>query len=497
MENYISLLYYMKYNNLKGALIGMDYAQVGKSWFTKYRPKSEEDYCGDSIKKVIAKRFVKKEDFPHVLFISGLRGCGKTTFCRLIAKRYLCLHPHEDGSPCDECEMCESINEILIGGESTQVECPGVVEVDATIANGKEAIQEVMDEALQPPVYGDLKVLIMDECHMFSKAAQNSLLKLIEDIPPHLVVMFATTDPQNVLDTIKSRCQLMLEVGKQSIKDMSRRLKQISVMEGLIVSDEALEIIAKKGDRVPRECINLLEAIAKTYDKQVTIDNVRDYIGGDMSDRYVEFYRAANSENIYDLLKFVRGLRENNIRQVDFIRGLLKFTVDALYIKNGIAIDEYPVEYIEAVKELFNTYTINQFDMLLQVVEQLSNQIKAEDTTDKFESSLITTGMRISKIDMLAKGLVSEQLESDKENKESLYKHSQILKRDNAAISEKLKVDLGIEEIADSFGSVEPVENTSGLFEDIDVPELKPVEEKVEQVDNNDTIEDNVDDFFG
>ena len=65
----------------------MDYTQVGKSWFTKYRPKSEEDYCGDSIKKVIAKRFVKKEDFPHVLFISGLRGCGKTTYCRLIPKR--------------------------------------------------------------------------------------------------------------------------------------------------------------------------------------------------------------------------------------------------------------------------------------------------------------------------------------------------------------------------------------------------------------------------
>ena len=216
-----------------------------------------------------------------------------------------------------------------------------------------------------------------------------------------------------------------------------------------------------------------------------------------MSDRYVEFYKAANSENVYDLLKFIRGLRENNIRQVDFIRGLLKFTVDALYIKNGIAIDEYPVEYIEAVKELFNTYTINQFDMLLQVVEQLSNQIKSEDNTDKFESSLITTGMRISKIDMLAKGLVSEQLESDKENKESLYKHSQMLKRDNAAISEKLKVDLGIEEMADSFGNVEPVENTSGLFEDIDVPELKPVEEKVEQIDTDNNIGDGVDDFFG
>ena len=226
--------------------------QIEKSWYTKYRPKTIEEYSGPRIRDIVSKRFTKRENMPHVMMVHGNRGCGKTTFARLISKYYLCSNLTEDG-PCEECEMCKSINEILIGGESSQVECPGVTELDATIMNGKEAIQNVLDDALQSPIYSDFKVLIVDECHMISQAGQNSMLKIIEDIPPHLIVIFATTNPEKVLQTIKSRCQLTLEVRKQSVKDMSNRLMYISEQEGLEVSKEALDIISRKGNRVPRD----------------------------------------------------------------------------------------------------------------------------------------------------------------------------------------------------------------------------------------------------
>ena len=347
---------------------------IGRSWYTKYRPKTMEEYSGPTIKNMVAKRFRKRENFPHVIMIHGNRGCGKTTFARIISKYYLCENPHEDGTPCEECEMCQAINDILISGESTQVECPGVTEIDATVMNGKDAIQEVLDDAIQAPIYTQYKVLIVDEVHMVSNAAQNSMLKIIEDIPTHLIVIFATTNPEKVLTTVKSRCQLTLEARKQSVKDMAHRLMEISKLENLTVSSEALEIVARKGNRVPRECINLLEGIAKTYDGQVTIENVKEYLGGVSSDLYIEYFKAANS-SLANVLIFNKKLKDNDVKINDFVSGLMQFALDSMYIKHGISLEDYPLDYVKAVKELFEMYNSSDFDMLLQVLEYLSNNI--------------------------------------------------------------------------------------------------------------------------
>lgn len=469
--------------------------ELEKSWYTKYRPKTMEEYSGPTIKKIIEKRFTKRSNMPHVIMIHGNRGCGKTTFSRIISKHYLCLNPKEDGSPCEECEMCQSINDILIAGESG-VECPGVVEVDATIANGKEAIQEVMDEAMLSPIYGDFKVLIMDECHMFSNAAQNSLLKLIEDIPPHLVVIFATTDPQKVLQTIKSRCQLTLEAKKQSIADMAARLEVISRCERLTVSNEALRIIAKKGNRVPRECINLLENIAKTYAGDVTVDNVRDYLGGASSELYLDYFKAAN-ESLSSILVFIKGLKENDVKLSDFVSGLMGFALDSMYIKHGISMEDYPIDYVKAVKEMFDMYTSSDFDMLLQILEYLSNQLTADDD-NKNELLLTTTAMRISKINLLANGLADEQTEAITENKISLVEHHKKLQIDNAKALEAQKIDVDIADIKDDFEGITQVTGTYDLLQMaeatvMDMPALDSTEEVKE---TKVSISSEVDDFL-
>jgi len=472
---------------------------LDKSWYTKYRPRTMEEYSGPAIKKIVKMRFSKRENMAHVMMIHGTRGCGKTTFARIISKYYLCLNPNEDGSPCEKCEMCQSINDILIAGESTQVEVPGVVEVDATIANGKEAIQEVMDDALLAPLYTQFKVLIMDECHMFSNAAQNSLLKLIEDIPPHLVVIFATTDPQKVLPTIKSRCQLTLEARKQTVQDMANRLMQISEMEKLTVSKEALEIIARKGNRVPRECINLLENIAKTYSGEVTIDNVKDYLGGATSDLYMEYFQVAN-KSLGDILVFIKKLRDQDVKLNDFVSNLTGFVLDSMYIKHGISLEEYPNDYIKSVKQLFDIYNSSDFDMLLQVIEYLSNQLTVDDD-NKNEMLLVTTAMRISKISLLANGLAREQEEAIIENRISLVEHHNRLKANNNQALEATKIDMDLSEIKDEFGDVHQVVNTVNLFEQAkqnitDLPALDTNNE-IKKVNNNMiSFDSEIDDFL-
>lgn len=469
--------------------------ELGKSWYTKYRPATMEEYSGPKIKDIVSKRFTKRSNMPHVIMIHGSRGCGKTTFARIISKYYLCQNPAEDGTPCEECEMCQSINEILIGGESSQVECPGVTELDATIMNGKEAIQEVLDEALQSPIYSDFKVLIVDECHMISNAGQNSMLKIIEDIPSHLVVIFATTDPQKVLQTIKSRCQLTLEARKQSVKDMADRLMQISQMEGLTVSKEALEIIARKGNRVPRECINLLEGIAKTYDGEVTVDNVREHLGGVSSELYMEYFTAAN-KSLSAILIFIKKLKTEDVKLNEFVSGLMAFALDSMYIKHGISLEDYPVDYVKAVKELFDIYGSSDFDVLLQILEYLSNNLTAEDEA-KNELLLTTTAMRISKIQLLANGLAKEQSEAITENKISLYEHSQKLKVNNADLAEQMKMDVTPADLSESFDGVTQVINTQGLLDSVQLPKIDITEEEDDDTQNvRMSLGNEIDEFF-
>lgn len=469
-------------------------ADVEKSWYTKYRPSTIQDYCGDSIRELISKRFSKRENMPHVIMAYGNRGCGKTTLARILSKYYLCENLTENG-PCEECEMCRSVNEILIGGESSQVECPGVTELDATIMNGKEAIQEVLDDALQSPIYSEFKVLIVDECHMISNAGQNSMLKIIEDIPPHLIVIFATTNPEKVLQTIKSRCQLSIEVKKQSIDTMTNRLMQISEYEGLTVSKEALNAIVRNGNRVPRECINLLETIAKTYDREVTIDNVRDYLGEVSSSLYMDYFKAANS-SLSDTLIFIRKLRDSNTDSKKFALGLMGFILDSMYIKHGISLDEYPTDYVKAVKSLFDTYESSDFDMLLQSLEYLSKNLTSEDQS-RNEVLLTITALRISKIDLLAKGLVNEQVNAISENRNSLVEHSKMLKTDNIAALEKLKMDLSMENINDEFDNIVTIdESIPEETEELELPELQPVESVEETNADIDKLNESVDDFF-
>lgn len=469
--------------------------EVGKSWYTKYRPVTMEEYSGPAIKNIVAKRFRKKENFPHVIMIQGQRGCGKTTLARILAKTYLCMNPHEDGTPCEECEMCQSINEILIAGNSSEVECPGVTELDATQMRGVNEISEVLEEALQPPIYSQYKVLIIDEVHMVSNAGQNSMLKIIEDIPSHLIVMFATTNPEKVLQTIKSRCQLTIEARKQSIKDMTNRLMQISQMEKLTVSKEALEIVARKGDRVPRECINILEGIAKTYDGQITLDNVREYLGGVSSEIYMEYFKAAN-KSLAEVLLFIKKLKSNDIKLSDFVNGLMGFALDSMYIKHGISLEDYPVDYIKAVKKLFEMYSSSDFDALLQILEYLSNNL-TEDNTSKNELLLTTTAMRISKIELIANGLASEASQAIVENKMSLYEHSKQLKINNDNVAEQMKIDITPAEIKESFDDIRQVVNTAGILNSMALPDIEmPVVNEDEQSKKELNLGKEIDEFF-
>lgn len=475
-------------------------ADSSKSWYTKYRPATLADYCGDEIKSKVMKRFKNRDELPHTIMIDGPRGTGKTTIARILTKNYLCENPDENGMPCECCTSCLNINENLITGETDDVDVDGVSEIDATQMRGVSEIEEILEEAKQQPVYSDYKILIIDECHMISKTGQNALLKVIEDIPKHLIVIFATTNPEDVLTTIKSRMQLRLKAQKQNVADMVHRLEQISQYENLTISKEALEAIAIAGDRVPRECINILEDIAISNDRNVTIETVRNSIGTNNSSTYIEYITAANT-SLSDTLVFVKNLVLDEPKLEKFVKGLSKFIMDAAYIKHGISLDEFPVEYVKAVRLLFDVYTTNDFDMLFQAVDDLTRNIRAYDIENSGRNALMLTmlAVRISKISLLANGLYGEQTKAVEENQMSLLEHQNKLRTDPTVALEKMRKELDLNDMREEFTDLTVMENTDDITAKLhvkDVGLVKMEEEKKEVTESKDTERSEIDDFF-
>ncbi len=431
------------------------------AWVRKYRPSSFDDYMGDNVKNLVINRFKDRANIPNTIMLYGTRGTGKTSMARLLAKEIHCMDP-VDGQSCGKCEMCQNMEEYITSTEAG-VEVYGVTEVDAATTTGKSDLNDIIEDALIPPMYPlTYKILILDECHMLSKAAQNSLLKVFEEPPAHLVFILCTTDPQQVIQTIHSRVQLKIEVRKKSVDELAERLLEISQKESLTVSMDALKVIAKKGDRVPRECINLLESIAKNYGGQVTMDTVRAGIGDVSSEIYVDYFKAANS-SLGDIMRFNQRLKENDVNIKQFMIGLIRFVLDACYVRNGINMEDYSVEFAQQAAEIFKQYKSSHFDTALQIIESASRSISDDDT--KNELTITTTALRLGKVNLLAQGLVNEPAEAEKENKMSVIQHQKMLEQSESKQFERIREHSPTKEhLAETFTEMTEVIDSVGLL---------------------------------
>lgn len=445
------------------------------AWVRKYRPSSFDDYMGEDVKRLVINRFSNRESIPNTIMLYGTRGTGKTSMARLLAKEIHCMNPI-DGHSCGKCEMCQAIDEYISSTEAG-AECPGITEVDAATTTGKSDINDIIEDALVPPMFPlTFKIVILDECHMLSVSAQNSLLKVIEEPPSFLIFILCTTDPEKVIGTIHSRMQLKIEVKKKSVDEMVEKLYQISQKENLEISREALQIIAKKGDRIPRECINILESVAKSSGNRVTIEDVRAEVGELASALYIQFYEAANS-SIENIWIFNKTLKDKSITPREFIRGLTRFTLDAMSVRFGVGLDDFSEDFAPQIKPLFKHYKTLHFDALLQIIENATLSMDSDDT--KSELILITTAMRIGKISRLADGLSGMDEEANNENISSVRKFAEIIEEQQRKNLEKIpETDVKKEAFASLFPHMHEVTEAADVIGEVN-------DEETEQMDPN------------
>src|SRR5215216_6428991 len=237
-----------------------------QSLYRKYRPQSFDaiELVGQEHVVQTLRNAILLDRVAHAYLFCGPRGTGKTTTARLLAKAVNCLDPDPLKRPCNECVNCRSIN----SGAATDV-----IEIDAASNRGIDDIRELRERVKYAPTQLKTKFYIIDEAHQITGAAANAFLKTLEEPPGHTKFVLATTDPEELLATIVSRCQ-RFDFRRISADDIVRRLQTVAALEGVSVDADALRLIARHATGSLRDALGLLEQLALAIGSAVSSEDL-------------------------------------------------------------------------------------------------------------------------------------------------------------------------------------------------------------------------------
>ena len=318
----------------------------------KYRPKNFKELIGQNIMVETITNSIKLNKLPNAYLLTGIRGVGKTTTARLIAKALNCNKNFLKEENCD-CSHCEEI---------TNSKHLDVLEMDAASRTGIDDVRELIESSKYNPTSAKYKIIILDEVHMLSKQAFNGLLKTLEEPPPHLKFIFATTELKKIPVTIISRCQ-RFDLHRVPIKDLLDNLKKILSMEKGKISDQALLLIAKSAEGSVRDSLSLLDRalIGQTS------------LGKEIEETYVrKMLGIADRTKVLSLLEFV--FEGDQKKSIDLLREMINEGMEPKIFLNDLLEIIYFIQQKKILGNLESELSISESEQ--EIINSISKKIE-------------------------------------------------------------------------------------------------------------------------
>ena len=358
---------------------------MAQVFYRKWRPQTLAEVVGQEHVTRTLLNALSGGHVSHAYLFCGPRGTGKTSTGRILAKAVNCVKPSTGGKgePCNKCAMCKSITE----GRALDI-----IEIDAASHTGVDDVREIIERVNYAPAQAKYKVYIIDEVHMLSGSASNALLKTLEEPPPKVIFILATTETHKVLPTIVSRCQ-RFDFHRLSQKYTEEKLSRITQAEGITIAPEALRLVAKSARGGLRDAENMLEQIYTYYGAEVSLPQVQEMLGMAGDERARELVKYIAMKDIGAGLKAIGKAAEDglDLKQID--REVVSYLRELLLLKSGL--DKESGLTVEEMTELKTLAEKASLEHILRAVK-LFGQIEGtldNDSTLPLELALVDACM--------------------------------------------------------------------------------------------------------
>ena len=341
----------------------------------KYRPQEFKDLIGQEVMAQTITTAIKLGKTPNAYLLTGIRGVGKTTTARLIAKTLNCEKNNDPKIICSGEKFCATCQEII---NSNHID---ILEMDAASKTGIDDVRELIENSKYSPTSAKFKIFIIDEVHMLSKQAFNGLLKTLEEPPPSLKFILATTEVRKIPVTILSRCQ-RFDLKRVSVEQLCSHLKKITEKENGKISEDAIKLIARTSEGSVRDSVSLLDRalIAQSIieNKIIRDTDVREMLGLADKSKIISLFKEVLNGNEKEALKYLKELINDGLDAKNFLNDILEVLylfsrrINLGPIEKDMSISESEVQLVDEYSKnidmqdigLFWQFTIKTIDDL-------------------------------------------------------------------------------------------------------------------------------------